>query len=191
MPLDRTGPIRRRGGQVGSSLIEVMVAVLLLSFGLLALGTMMAYAVKMPKLSGYRVIAVNLAASHIDRIRANPSDFAFYAQPLHKADWSASEIAAGSCTYPNCYVAGQHHLQLKDDLDTRRAVRAQLPAGDMLLNCDNAACAVGSQGNLWIVWQEPASNASFNSSASDNCPAQVADTYPELKPRCLYVRFAI
>ncbi len=167
------------------------MAVLLLSFGVLALGTMMAFVVQMPKVSGYRIVAVNLASSHIDRIRANPGEFAFYAQPLHKDLWSASEISAGSCAYPNCYVAGQHNLALKDDLDTRRAARGQLPAGDMLLNCDTAVCTTGSQGNLWIVWQEPTSNAVFNASTSDNCPTEVGSTYPSLNTRCLYVRFAI
>jgi len=181
----------RRRAQAGTSLIEVLVAILLLSIGMLALGTMMSFAVQMPKLSGYRAIAVNLASSHVDRIRANPGEFQFYAQPLHKNDWSASEITAGSCAYPDCYVAGQHNLQMKDDLDTRRAVRAQLPAGDMMLTCDSAACTRDSHGNLWIVWQEPKGNASFIAANSDHCPAPVTAMYAELNPRCLYVRFAI
>lgn len=177
--------------QAGSSLLEVMVAVLLLSFGMLALGNAIAFAVQMPKLSGYRAIAVSLASSHVDRIRANPNDFQFYAQPLHKDDWSSSEIAAGTCAYPNCYVVGEHNLEIKDDLDTRRAVRAQLPAGDMMLNCDGGTCAAGTPGNLWIVWQEPTTNAVFNASTSDNCPVEVTALYPNLNPRCLYVRFSI
>ena len=181
----------RQRQQAGTSLIEVLVAILLLSIGMLALATTMAFAVQLPKLSGYRAIAVNLASSHVDRIRANPGEFQFYAQPLHKDDWSASEIAGGNCAYPDCYAAGQHKLQIKDDLDTRLAVRAQLPAGDMMLTCDSAACTKSSHGNLWIVWQEPQGNATFNAATSDNCPTQVAATYPTFNPRCLYVRFSI
>lgn len=177
--------------QTGTSMIEVLVAMLLLSIGLLALAAVMSFAVQLPKLSGYRMIAVNLASSHVDRIRANPGEFQFYAQPLHKNDWSTSEVAEGNCTYPDCYVAGQHKLQVKDDLDTRRAIRAQLPAGDMMLTCDSVACSRDSHGNLWIVWQEPQGNATFDASTSDNCPAQVAALYPALNPRCLYMRFSI
>jgi type IV pilus assembly protein PilV len=60
----------------GASLIEVLVAILVLSFGMLALGSMMAYAVQMPKLAAYRATAANLAASHIERMRGNTAGFA-------------------------------------------------------------------------------------------------------------------
>ena len=59
----------------GTSLIEVLVAMLLLSVGMLSLAAMVSYAVQMPKLAGYRAAAVNLAAEEIARMRANPSGF--------------------------------------------------------------------------------------------------------------------
>jgi type IV pilus assembly protein PilV len=48
-----------------------------------------------------------------------------------------------------------------------------------------------SEGDLWIVWQEPSSFAALNPTGSDNCPSQVTDTYTDPKPRCLYVRFQL
>jgi Tfp pilus assembly protein PilV len=66
-------PIRSRQG--GASLIEVLVAVLILSFGLLSLGAMLSLSVQMPKLSGFRTTATNIASDHIERIRANPDGF--------------------------------------------------------------------------------------------------------------------
>ena len=54
--------------QTGASLIEVLVAVLILSFGMLSLGGMMAYGVQLPKLAAYRADAATLAAR-----RARPS----------------------------------------------------------------------------------------------------------------------
>jgi hypothetical protein len=60
-------PIRSRQG--GASLIEVLVAVLILSFGLLSLGAMLSLSVQMPKLSGFRTTATNIASDHIERIR--------------------------------------------------------------------------------------------------------------------------
>ena len=62
--------------QAGSSLIEVLVSIFILSFGMLALGAMLSFAVQMPKLSGYRSTATNLATAHVERIRANPNGFA-------------------------------------------------------------------------------------------------------------------
>lgn len=64
-----------RFGQSGATLIEVLVAILILSFGMLSLGAMMSFAVQLPKLSGYRSTATNLASSYVERIRANPIGF--------------------------------------------------------------------------------------------------------------------
>ena len=72
-----TALTRKSQFQMGSSLIEVLVAVVLLSLGMLSLGISLSFAVQMPRLSGYRATAINLAVSHIERIRANPGGFAF------------------------------------------------------------------------------------------------------------------
>ena len=61
--------------QSGATLLEVLVTVLILSFGMLALGGMMAYAIQLPKMSGNRATAMMLAASHVERMRANTAGF--------------------------------------------------------------------------------------------------------------------
>ena len=55
--------------QAGASLLEVLIAILLLSIGLISLGSMLSFSVQMPKLSGYRSGAVNLASSYVERMR--------------------------------------------------------------------------------------------------------------------------
>lgn len=176
--------------QGGALLIEVLVAMLLLSFGMLSLGAMLSFAVQMPKLSGHRSLAVNLASSHIDRIRANPGGFADYEKPLRETAWSFEAIESKNCQYPNCDSA---LLAAMDDAATRQAVRIALPAGDLLVTCDTAPCNEASHGNLWIVWQEPSTKAALDASSSDNCPAQVKAIYtrpqPYPPPRCLYMGF--
>ena len=176
----------RRRLQGGALLIEVLVAMLLLSFGMLSLCAMLSFAVQMPKLSGHRSLAVNLASSHIDRIRANPGGFPDYEKPLHETAWSFETIESINCLYPNCDTAS---LAAMDDAATRRAVRIALPAGDLLVTCDTTPCSAGSHGNLWIVWQEPSTNAALDASSSDNCPAQARAIYTQPQPRCLYVGF--
>ncbi len=57
----RDKPMRQ---QSGASLIEILVTILILSFGMLALSGMMAYAVQMPKFSAYRATAVALARQY-------------------------------------------------------------------------------------------------------------------------------
>ena len=179
--------------QGGASLIEVLVAILLLSFGMLSLGAMVAYAVQMPKLSSYRAIAVNLAASHIERMRANPDGFSNggYDKPS-SFDASRSRLSIDpedTCAYPSCDFAA---LAAMDVAQSNVAARALLPAGGMFMLRDSHSGILSTtDGNLWIVWQEPDSPAALDPAASDNCPSEVTQAYASARPRCLYVRFKL
>ena len=184
----------QRQNQAGASLIEVLVAILLLSFGMLALGAMMSFAVQAPKLSAYRATAANLASSHVERIRANPSGFGAnsYAMAMSYDGTffspSTNLPALADCSYPNCTAST---LAAMDNAATNRAVHIELPAGGMLLTCDTSPCTKASYGNLWILWQEPSTVAALGAS-SDNCPtSDAAWSALNPKPRCLYVRFKV
>ena len=165
----------------------------LLSFGMLSLAAMTSFAVQMPKLSGYRATAVNLASDHIDRMRANPVGFGSggYDKPS-SYDSSRTVLAmsiSDSCEYPACDAAS---MSTMDSAATQVAVRAGLPAGGILMSRDGSAgTSSTTEGNLWIMWQEPDSRAALNPSASDNCPVEVSSGYANFKPRCLYVRFKL
>jgi type IV pilus assembly protein PilV len=180
--------------QSGASLIEVLVAILLLSFGMLALGAMMSFAVQAPKLSAYRATAATLASSHVERIRANPGGYGANAYTRTMTydgtfyNSSTNLPALDDCVYPSCT---ESTLATMDNAATSRAVRMELPAGGMLMTCDTTPCARNSYGNLWILWQEP-SNAVVLGSSNDNCPVNdTAWTALSPKPRCLYVRFKV
>lgn len=182
-----------RAQQGGASLIEVLIAILLLSFGMLSLGAMVSYAVQMPKLSGYRAMAVNLAASHIERIRANPDGFSNggydKASSFDNTSAPLTPDPANLCAYPSCDFAA---LATMDVEQTRVAVRAQLPAGGMFMLRDNHSGILSTtDGNLWIVWQEPDAHAALDPGSSDNCPSEVTQAVANARPRCLYVRFKI
>ena len=175
-------PFKRK--QSGASLIEVLVAILLLSFGMLSLGAMLSYSVQLPKLAAYRATASNLASSHIEKIRANPT--ADYAAVLsYDGTFGIPDVSASLCTYPACTSAT---LATMDTADTQQAVRMSLPAGGLMVTCATAPCQAGE---LWMVWQEPSTFAALNPSNADNCPIEVTGTYTTPKPRCLYVRFGI
>lgn len=170
--------------QAGSSLIEVLVAVLLLSFGILALGTLLSFSVQMPKLAAYRATATNLASSHIERIRANPN-----------GDYTSNLSYDGSFTKvktADCLKACTAELRsLMDKKYTENAARVELPAGGLKVACDTILDSRVNcpSGNLWVVWQEPSTVAAINSANSDNCPPEVTDNFKDPMPRCLYVRF--
>lgn len=167
--------------QAGATLVEVLVSVLILSLGMLSLSSMMAFTVQMPKLSGYRATAANLASSHVEKMRANPKGFRagnYFTSSSY--DGSFYPISDQRCEYPSCTVES---LAQMDDTATKRAARMVLPAGGVLTTCDSP-CTEFSSGNVWVMWQEPDTRAVIESS-SDNCPPGVANP----RPRCLYVRF--
>jgi type IV pilus assembly protein PilV len=172
--------------QSGSSLIEVLVAVLILSFGMLALGGMLAYAVQMPKLAALRATATNLAASHIERMRANITGFRNGSYDENLTYSGATTVTAlNNCSYPSCTATS---LATMDKATTLNSLRRELPAGGLRMERDGTSGT--TVGNLWIIWQEPTTFASISPSASDNCPAAVA-TFTNPRPRCLYVRFEL
>jgi type IV pilus assembly protein PilV len=120
--------------QAGSSLVEVLVAILLLSFGMLALGAMVSYTVQMPKLSGYRATAVNQASNHIERMRANLDGFSNRSYvKVSSYDGSLTKLSINStepCKYPLCDMST---LAMMDFEEMKVAVRAELPAGGLLM----------------------------------------------------------
>ena len=69
-----------------------------------------------------------------------------------------------------------------------RIARQLLPAGGILIQQDTASGP--TDGNLWILWNEPSTLAALNPVNSDNCPS-VAATFTNPAPRCLYVRFKL
>ena len=180
---------RQRRLQDGASLIEVLVAILLLSFGMLSLAAMMSFAVQLPKLSANRATAANIAADYVERIRANPGGYRSngYNAPM-SYDGTLNSIIVANCAYPSCTPFTLATMDIKA---IQHQVRVALPAGGMLMKCENTPCGINGQANLWIVWQEPATFAAFDPTNSDNCPTEVTSTYTSPKPRCLYVRFKI
>lgn len=175
--------------QSGSSLIEVMVSILLLSFGILAIALTMAYAVQMPKMSGYRSIAVDLANNYVERMRANPGALASYGAVATSYDGTQTAIAAPApCAYPSCTSAS---LVTMDSQQIQSTARAELPAGGVFVSCDDSSGTACSNGfaNVWIVWQQPDTFAALTAANSDNCPPGLSPTTPQ--PRCLYARFKL
>ena len=90
-PSVRVGTPARKGApaQRGASLIEVMVAIVVLSIGMLSMAWQHAVALKYDKMSQFRGIATQLASELADRIRANAAAGASYVV----TQWSLNEAA--------------------------------------------------------------------------------------------------
>ena len=174
--------------QSGASLIEVLVAILLLSFGMLSLGAMLSFSVQAPKMAGYRAAAANLASAYVERIRANPTGYESGAYNVASSyDGTFNDIAVVACTYPNCTETS---MATMDITTMQRAARVELPAGGVVMTCDTTPCTLNGAANLWVIWQEPSTFAALNPTSADNCPTAVS-AFTNPKPRCLYLRFKV
>lgn len=71
-------PVMRRPGQAGFTMVEVLVALVVLSIGLLGIAALLLKSLQSGRTAVYRTQAVNLAADLADRIRMNRTATAAY-----------------------------------------------------------------------------------------------------------------
>jgi type IV pilus assembly protein PilV len=179
--------------QSGASLIEILVAVLILSIGLLAMGAMMSYATLLPKFSGNRSVAISTATNMVERMRANPSMASptFSINSYATSTFSATlplttSLPSGStCTFPNCT---QSAMATMDIAVVQQQLNQQIPPAGMTIEVTDAS---NNEGNLWVVWQEPSTFGSFNTAGSDNCPVAIVTLSLTPPPRCVYLPFKL
>ena len=178
-----------RDGQQGSSLLEVLISILLMSFGMLALAGMQAYSVAAQKNAANRAIASALATELAEVIRLNPTG-------LSAGNYDVALMTTGNppalapCVFPNCLNAAQ--LAAADLTAFQSRVRALLPQGGVELTRPGASA---TQANIWIIWEEAGvldnsrKVSGVDQSAeltADNCSA-TAKALATL-PRCFYMK---
>lgn len=178
--------------QRGATLIEVLVAIFLLTIGLLAMAALTVSATSYNKLSQIRGTATMLANDYSEQARANlrAFDVGFYAvstTPTEPADSlpdsSASYTTAGG-------LAAAKQVALWDRYNWAQNVAQRLPAGKAIVNTSTAA--VGGTDmrmmEIWVQWKEPGMSFDIASSSDfAKCPPGETDTAYS----CLYFKVAI
>lgn len=145
--------MRRAVHAGGSTLIEVLVAVLLLAVGLLGGGAMQLSSLRARHESALLSQAVQQAASMAERMRANsallraPDADNPYLGLDYEAGPSADEAAAG----PDCLAAACDAAQLAqaDIAEWKRQLRTALPGARLRICRDTQAWDVAAQGLQW------------------------------------------
>jgi type IV pilus assembly protein PilV len=169
---------------VGASLLEVLIAIVIMSFGLLALAGMTTASLQYSKIAQFQTIGIQLSVDVADRMRANSDGFV--ANSYNKTTPYSSVTAA--ITVPTCAVAAActpAEIASIDLAQWRNALRTSMPGGDAFVRRDTAnPLAV----DIWIMWTDV--GLATNLAANGACPAAalvgVTDT-----PRCLYFRAVI
>lgn len=86
--------VRRRNAS-GFSMIEVLIALVVLAFGLLGLALLQTMNLRYTKSANQRTQAVNLAGDLLDMMRSNRSELAAY--EIGETDLSGVTVPSGGC----------------------------------------------------------------------------------------------
>ncbi|HEX7867867.1 MAG TPA: type IV pilus modification protein PilV [Variovorax sp.] len=159
--------LQRKQRQAGFSMIEAMVAVLVLSFGLLTLAGFQLRVLADSAGASNQNIAVQLAGDMADRIRTNLVAGAAADSP-YVADWSpaSADEPESSCAgaRASCSAAD---LAADDLWNWKRTVAGALPGG--LADIQSKALA-GGLLFVHIAWDEPAVVNPIAPDPGWNCP---------------------
>lgn len=175
---------RSAATQSGVTLLEVLIAMVVLSFGLISFAGLQAVSIKHSKISEYQTIAAQLASDFSDRLRAN-SVFAGGGGYDYTAAYSAlgSALAVPGCAAPVCTAAEVRDI----DLATwRNTARTALPGGSLYAELDPVA-PVAPIMDLWVIWQAP--EVGDENQIGNGCPEVLGLAADG--PRCLHFRFAL
>ncbi|MGF1548025.1 MAG: type IV pilus modification protein PilV [Thiotrichales bacterium] len=131
---------RVRPAQGGFTIVEIMVALLILSIGLLGLASLQVIGVKNSGNAYYRTQAVMIANETVERIRMNKP---------------AARNGEYDAAAPACEDASGGTLAEQDLAQTACAVTNTLPGGSVeALNCAAGATAETVDCALAIIWRE-------------------------------------
>lgn len=181
-------PIR----QCGVSLIEVLVAILVISLGILTMVAMQVNATKFTKTSEIRTMGSMLAADLADRMRANRAGFkanayAYSEQYPSSGDPTLPRAKTGCDTMSaNCNASD---MAAKDQADWFASVSRSLPGGTAWIGRVDASLGV----DIWLIWKEPAGRDNAER-ITQECPSNLMSTVAANStatgnlPRCMYFR---
>jgi type IV pilus assembly protein PilV len=185
------GLLQQRRGQAGVSLIEVLVALLVVSFGVLAMSGLITNASRYGKTSEFRAIATLLANDIADRMRANMPG-------VKSGSYSLADAYERLDTPPNadercteaapCTDANGAILAAKDLTDWKRALYYGLPGGAGYVSVK----ADGTSADVWVAWTDPSAveETFAHDDGRQECPDQFAANAAP-RPRCAYFRVGL
>ena len=167
--------------QRGVTLVEVLIAMLLMSFGVLAMTAMQAHAIQHRQTTDSRARATLLAHDLADRMRANTAplgDWGAY-------DLSAAAASAASAAPPSADACQGSAVCTFDEMAAADLAQWQQQLAGSLPQGRGHVRTVGAQADVWVIWDE-ADQA--GTQAHDSCPTGLS---LGAHTRCLYLRIAL
>jgi type IV pilus assembly protein PilV len=159
----------------GFSLVEVLIALVILSVGLLGIAAMVSESLKSKDSSYYRTQALDFAANILERMRANKAQATSGSYDVNYGGLGSNGTApADSCTTNPCVPS---QIAAVDLAQWQKEISDALPA------ISNSAPAAGSvttttvgqmtQVNISIRWNDKRANSAVGNAASSVAAAAV------------------
>ena len=138
-----------RQTQKGFNLVEVLIALIIMSVGMLGIAGLYIQSLQAGRTSTFRLNAITLAGDVADRIRANPTALAAYA-----GTGNDNGCVGGTKNCTPAEMAGNDILLWEQQADDT------LPAGDVAITFDNAATP--PEYTITVSWEEPGETPSYS-----------------------------
>lgn len=139
----RGNPGRASAHQHGFSLVEVLIALIIMSVGMLGIASLYVQSMQAGRTSLFRHHAVTLAGDVADRIRANRTAGAVYENPVGANN---NCIAGGTdCSAPQ--------MAMHDILTWKQQAQASLPNGDVVVIFNGGPTP--PTYTIQVTWDEP------------------------------------
>jgi type IV pilus modification protein PilV len=153
-----------QGPQLGIALLEALVALLILVFGLLGLLWMHQQALGQQRQQLMRSVSIGIADDLAERMHLNPQQPALYAKAWGTAATTAPDCAATPCARQDLAAWDMQQLQ--------QTLQSQLPEGDATVF---ALTEAAGWWGIVIAWRDV--NETYRTdttSGTPSCPAQMS-----------------
>lgn len=175
--------------QKGATLIEVLVAIFLLTIGLLAMAALTVSATSYNKMAQIRGVGTMMVNDYAERARANLLGFDRGGYAI-TTEFNSTLAVPLDCSVGNAELAAADCVALFDQSEWLQEVANRLPKGSAYVTVE--APTTGDRGvramSVWISWREQDSSITLLNSSPATCPADgkaIAGT------RCMFFRVAI
>lgn len=181
----------------GASLIEVLVAMLIMTLGLMAMISLHTASVRYQKMSEFRSIATQLAENLGDRMRANIVGVQNN-NYVRNVGWTNAQARVADPGIPcpaactEAQFAGQ--AAASDIAQWINSAVGTLPGVGLMTAKPAGAPANATMMDVWVMWLDPSADADDVSAdrtltGAYACPAALGAVPTEL--RCLRYRFSL
>lgn len=183
------------GGRVreaGFSLVEVLVAMCVVSMGILALAALLQAATRYSKMGELRATATLLASDIADRMRANPIGGEAGSGGYDLTDKDvASPPAPPRAPCSSEAPCGPSELARLDLADWTARLHATLPQGAARIQSHPGRSPVPGYVDVWVGWADPLTLSPGVSSehSGRDCPDAWKTSDPPV--RCVYLQVAL